>query len=346
LTEPKIPGGYILLSRKIIESKIWDKPPLYIKVWIYLLSKAQHKKYRNLEKGQLITSIPEISKACGWLVGYRREYPSKDNIYQIIDWLRNPDEDHSESNTEPTMIATTKATQRLVITICNYSYYQDSKNYEGNDESNNEKAMNAQRKQRHTNNINKNDKNDIEEEQERIGKVYQFYQKNIGVITPFQSEVISQYLDEGMEPEMIIGVMKDGIGMDVPWKWIEKVLANCDKSNIKTLAQYEAKKVEKQRKRDEKGNKPQSGKPTFNNFTNRSYDTKKLKENLLRKSGQRTFDNFEGRQYDGKELEEAWIEKSRGSISPEYEQKEGETIEEWQKRIFALRKKERGELER
>lgn len=124
-------------------------------------------------------------------------------------------------------------------------------------------------------------KGNKEEEQEHVGKVFQFYQKNIGLITPFQAEVIGQYLDEGMEPDMIIAVMQDGIGMDVPWKWIEKVLANCDKSNIKTLVQYEAKKVEKQRKRDEKGNKSQGGKPTFNNFKNRSYDPEILKKWLL-----------------------------------------------------------------
>jgi uncharacterized phage protein (TIGR02220 family) len=159
LAEPKIPGGYILLSRKIIESKIWDKPPLYIKVWVYLLSKAQHKQYKQLEKGQLITSIPEIIKDCSWLVGYRREYPTKDQIYQIIEWLRNPDETHNESNTRATMIATTKATHKLLVTVCNYSYYQDSENYESNDEGNNEKATNPQRKQRLPNNINKNDKN-------------------------------------------------------------------------------------------------------------------------------------------------------------------------------------------
>lgn len=159
MAEPKIPSGYILLSRKIIESKIWDKPPLYIKVWIYLLSRAQYKQYKQLQKGQLVTSIPEIIKACSWLVGYRREYPTKDQIYQIIEWLRNPDETHNESNTKATMIATTRATHKLLVTICNYSYYQESDNYEGNDDSNDEKATNPLREQRPPNNINKKDKN-------------------------------------------------------------------------------------------------------------------------------------------------------------------------------------------
>jgi DnaD/phage-associated family protein len=151
-----------------------------------------------------------------------------------------------------------------------------------------------------------------EEEQEKVGKIFQFYQQNIGAITPFQAEAIGQYLDEGMDPEMIVAVMQDSIGMDVPWSWIKKVLANSDKNNIKTLAQYHAKKAEKERKKDNKS-KPQNNKPTFNNFTNRAYD--------------------------GKKLEEAMINKSRENLNnPELDQREGESIEEWQKRILALRK--------
>jgi DnaD/phage-associated family protein len=121
-----------------------------------------------------------------------------------------------------------------------------------------------------------------EGEQERVGKIFQFYQANIGVITQFQSEVIGQYLDEGMEPELIITIMQDSIGMDVPWSWIKKVLANSDKNNIKTLEQYEAKKAEKGRKKEEKGKgKPQNNKSTFNNFEGRGYDAKALEKWFL-----------------------------------------------------------------
>lgn len=168
MTEPLIPGGYILLSRKIIESEIWKKPPLYLKVWVYLLSKAQHADYKQLKRGQLRTSIPEIIEACSWRVGYRIEKPTKDQIYQILEWLRNGDEGGNESNDESnakaTMITTTKATHGLLITIDKYSVYQDSKNYESNDEHNDETATKATtkklRKQRQPDNINKNDKND------------------------------------------------------------------------------------------------------------------------------------------------------------------------------------------
>lgn len=160
MTEPLIPGGYILLSRKIIESEIFKKPPLYLKVWIYLLSKAQHKDYKQLKRGQLWTNIPEIQEVCSWYVGFRKETPSKKQIYTILEWLRNPYEQDNEKDTKETMIVTTKGTQGMLIYIVNFNHYQTSKNYEGNDEGNNEILMKELRKDDEGNNINKNDNND------------------------------------------------------------------------------------------------------------------------------------------------------------------------------------------
>jgi DnaD/phage-associated family protein len=156
-----------------------------------------------------------------------------------------------------------------------------------------------------------------EGERKRVGEIFKFFSSNIGPITPFQSQVIIQYLDEdGLEPQLITQVLKDSVGKDVPWDWIKRVLQNCSDKGTKTLEQYEAKKVEKERKKESKG-KPQNGKPTFNNFTNRTYD--------------------------GKALEEAWSKNSKGDIDPESEQREGESIEKWQKRILASRNKDSGE---
>lgn len=150
--EPLIPGGYILLSRKIIDSEIWQKPPLYLKVWIYLLSAAQHRGYKQLKRGQVRTSIPELIEVCSWKVGFRTERPTKDQIYQILNWLREASDRAYEADTRATMITTTRATHGLLINVDNYSFYQDSKNYESNAESNNEAGTKPD-------NINKNDKN-------------------------------------------------------------------------------------------------------------------------------------------------------------------------------------------
>lgn len=132
-----IKGGYILLSKKILESDIFKKPPLYLKVWIYLLSRAQWQDYRGLKRGQLWTSIPEIQEACSYSIGYRKEVPTIKQVRGALDWLRKPD----EGNANGSMIGTTKGTHGLLVTICNYSLYQDFNNYEGHSEGHNEKTM-------------------------------------------------------------------------------------------------------------------------------------------------------------------------------------------------------------
>lgn len=181
MTEPLIPGGYIILSRKIIESEIWNKPPLYLKVWIYLLNKAQYSEYKSLKRGQLFTSIPEIQQNCFWYVGFRKVVPTKDQIFQVIEWLRTGCAHNAEGNAKATMIATMKATHGIVITIHNYGLYQDSKNYESNDDGNNEKTTKPPREQRQPDNINKNNKNNKNDK------------KNI--YTPDQLEQIKEVVD-------------------------------------------------------------------------------------------------------------------------------------------------------
>lgn len=89
-----------------------------------------------------------------------------------------------------------------------------------------------------------------QEEQEedaraREGRVFEFFQQNVGMITPFQSETIGQYLDDGLEPELIIAIMQDSQGTDNKWRWMQTVLQNSFEQGIKTVEQYEAKKAEK-----------------------------------------------------------------------------------------------------
>ena len=136
MSEPLIPEGCILLSRKLLNSGIFNKPPLYIKVWIYLLARAQHKDYKELKRGQLWTSMPEIQKACTYKVGYRTVAPSIKEIRDVIEWLRKSD----EGSMMGAMIGTTKGTHGMLVTICNYSIYQDMKNYEGQNERHDENS--------------------------------------------------------------------------------------------------------------------------------------------------------------------------------------------------------------
>ncbi|HSH25461.1 MAG TPA: hypothetical protein VLA13_07980 [Massilibacterium sp.] len=113
-----------------------------------------------MERGQLFISIPEIIEVCSYKVGYRTEKPTKKQIFGILEWLRNPNEGVYEGNNESHMIETTKVTHGMLVKVCNYSFYQDPKNYEGNDEKETKEPTKRQRKEQQGNNINKNDKND------------------------------------------------------------------------------------------------------------------------------------------------------------------------------------------
>lgn len=159
-----IDGGYILLSRKLIESEIWAKPPLYLKVWIYILLKARHKATNKWERGELMISIPELQEACSYYAGYRKETPSKKQIFDILEWLRNPHEDPVTGTVDSPMMVTQKTTRGMVCKVLNYNVYQDPKNYErnyegnsgGNDGGNNEVTA----REHYTQECSKNGKND------------------------------------------------------------------------------------------------------------------------------------------------------------------------------------------
>lgn len=147
-------NGYILESKKILESEIWKKPPLYFKVWHYLLLKAQFTDVGNLKRGEFFTSINDIAEACSYYVGYRKVTPSRKEIWSILEFLRNPCEEDNETDSKGTMIETTKVTHGIIVNICNYNKYQDPKSYEGKSEGNDEILAEEQRNGQQGNNIN------------------------------------------------------------------------------------------------------------------------------------------------------------------------------------------------
>lgn len=146
-------NGYILESKKIIDSGIWKKPPLYFKVWHYLLLNAQFTDKGSLKRGQLFTTINEIAEACSYYVGYRKVVPTRKEIWSILEFLRNPYEGDNEGDNKGTMIETAKVTHGIIVTICNYNKYQDPKTYERNNEGNDEIHTKEQRSGQQGNNI-------------------------------------------------------------------------------------------------------------------------------------------------------------------------------------------------
>jgi hypothetical protein len=127
MSQKPIPGGYILLSRKLLKSGIMEKPPLYTKLWIWMLMQASYKDHGNLKRGQFFTSLEGMRGAMTHKVGYREVRPTIKEIRGVTKFL-----------TKARMMVTTKVTHGMIITILNYDHYQNAKNYEGHNEGQSE----------------------------------------------------------------------------------------------------------------------------------------------------------------------------------------------------------------
>jgi len=142
-----IEGGYILQPRVFDESYSSKMPPVARELWMYLLRKVSHKPYKNLKRGEGFFSLADIQNDMSWYVGYRKMTYSKPQLTKSLRRLR-----------EGNMIATTKATRGVLVSICNYEYYQDPKNYEGNDEGSTKKPRRKSSGSTNNKNVKKEEK--------------------------------------------------------------------------------------------------------------------------------------------------------------------------------------------
>jgi len=134
MSKPKIEGGYILLARKITISDIMKKPPLYMKLWVWMLESANRKNgYRGLERGQFFTTKNDMREAMSWMVGYRKVTPTEKEIRNPYEWFL-----------KGSMIVAKKVTHGTLVTICNYDEYQNPKNYEGQSEGQSDNPTNGE----------------------------------------------------------------------------------------------------------------------------------------------------------------------------------------------------------
>lgn len=114
--------GYIKLYRDIREHWVWsnkDEPFDRAHAWIDILMMANHKDKKVLFNGSLITvkrgsritSIRKLSERWGW------------SRHKVSDFLNTLESDG--------MITQERATQKTLINVINYSFYQDSTSTKG-----------------------------------------------------------------------------------------------------------------------------------------------------------------------------------------------------------------------
>lgn len=150
---PKIKDGYYLKARIIQEKKISKAPPHIREIWDYLLMNANHKDNiyggNIVTRGQLFRSYQDIRDGLSWNVGWRKMMYSENHTKKAMKFLRDTQ-----------MIATKKELGGVLITVLNYDYYQNPKNYERTKESTNERTVAEPLRNQPLPDTNKNVKND------------------------------------------------------------------------------------------------------------------------------------------------------------------------------------------
>jgi len=117
----QIPGGCILLARKVIDSEIWyDKPAWWLKVWLYILMKTNHSGKGKYKPGEQYFDYGTIYHDCR----LRSEGLKKASLKNVFSMLK-----------DTTQITTRKATRGFIITICNWESYQTLDNYKNHTEN-------------------------------------------------------------------------------------------------------------------------------------------------------------------------------------------------------------------
>ena len=152
----KIDGGYYMKARCIQDSEISIMPPYVREIWDWLLKEANHSDNKSngssIKRGQLVRTFKDIQEGLKWMIGWRKMTYKKWQCENAMKFLR-----------ERTMITTMKTTRGMLITICNYSLYQDPKNYESNKRADRRTTDPKQT----TDTINKNEKNGKNDKKKR-----------------------------------------------------------------------------------------------------------------------------------------------------------------------------------
>lgn len=221
--------GWIKLHRKTLDNPIITKDSDYLAVWVYLLLNTTHKEYDvlfkgkrvTLKKGQLLTGRKSISE---------KLKIDENKIQRILKTLENEHQIEQQSSNK----------NRLITIVSWDRYQQDEQQIEqqmNNKRTTSEQQVNTNKNVKNIKN-DKNDKNAItigDSCVDGLSKVIEFYNENIGLITPYGTEILADYLKE-MDTEVIIYAMEKAVEANIrTLAYIKGTLNNWNKQGIKTL---------------------------------------------------------------------------------------------------------------
>jgi len=285
--------GWISVHRKLLGSVVFNNPDL-LKVWMWCLLKASHKKHKQLVGYQEQTLFP------GELIFGRKKTASdlgysESKTYRLIKRLEELGNITIKSNNKYS-----------VITVVNWELYQgiEQQNEQQNEqEMNNKRTTNEQ--QMNTNNNDNNDNNLLFMYDENLKEIVKLLQENIGVIPPILIDLVGEYadtFDSKMFAEAIIIATNKKVRSV---KYVLGILKQWKDSNILTLEDLDAFRREKELEKEKKPNNNQNG-SKYNSYSKKAAPKKTR------------FHNFESRtdKYDNKELEKM-ADKKRKAKKPD-----------------------------
>ena len=252
--------GWIKLHRKMLDNPIITKDSDYLAVWVYLLLNTTHKEYDvvfkgkriTLKKGQLLTGRKSISE---------KLKINENKVQRILKILENEHQIEQQSSNK-----------NRLITIVSWNKYQE-------DEQQNEQQLNNKRttseQQVNTNKNVKNIKNDknvtttvSDSCVDGLQEIIDFYNDNIGLLTPYGRDVFIDYLKE-MDYEVIIFAMKKAVEANIRTiQYIKGTLNNWSNAGVKTLLQAQ----------EESQNYKTKSKPITKEETEEEKNARKLRE--------------------------------------------------------------------
>lgn len=106
--------GAFQIARKCFESDVWRlKPASWFKIWVYIIGNAQHDDFKELKRGQGYFNFRDL---------IRMKVLGEDVTYGMVDKFMR----YAKGSR---MLSTSKSTHGVLITVRNYSQYQNLNNY-------------------------------------------------------------------------------------------------------------------------------------------------------------------------------------------------------------------------
>jgi len=235
--------GWIKVHRKLIDSGIWKKPAM-LKLWMYCLMKATHKKTKTildmeeveLQEGEFITGRDSLAE--DFNKGMNKE--DKKSAITLWRWMKNFEKWE--------MLNIRSTNKYSIVTVLNWDEYQENEQQMNIQRTSDEQPMN-------TNKNAKNAKNDKNIQQQQQGEPdfdyeppeptpeydqkenpFTMYEYCYGKF-PGQMIIgdINHYIDqEGMEQRLIAFAIWKAAKNDANFGYARGILQNWVKKNIRT----------------------------------------------------------------------------------------------------------------